>query len=237
MKSQSGSSKNFKRRVVFTIICVVLVLLVVVGIVVVKGITVGNQTPVALSPTTTPAQNEPVSSTSIPNVKVSPLLFGTNLGLFTSNDQVVTSAATRTLMQQIHIRIVRVPMRTHLSNDVEIQAVQAVKSIGAIPLIVLTGVRNPNVLADDMRMIKDMNSVFGNSLVYYEFNHDNLTTFLQEAKPRPDAISWHEYTCSYQDPADSCLAHLDRWTTHINDGRSVMQTTLGTELPITITEL
>ena len=278
MKSQSGSSKNFKRRVVFTIICIVLVLLVVVGIVVVKGITVGNQTPVALSPTTTPAQNEPVSSTSIPNVKVSPLLFGTNLGLFTSNDQVVTSAATRTLMQQIHIRIVRVPMRTHLSNDVEIQAVQAVKSIGAIPLIVLTGVRNPNVLADDMRMIKDMNSVFGNSLVYYEFgneddwngvtisrytegwntlipqfkrialngkfigpvsyeyNHDNLTTFLQEAKPRPDAISWHEYTCSYQDPADSCLAHLDRWTTHINDGRSVMQTTLGTALPIMITE-
>jgi len=114
-------------------------------------------------------------------------------------------------------------MRKHIPNDVEIQAVQAVKSIGAIPLIVLTGVRNPSVLADDMRMIEDMNSVFGNSLVYYEFgneddwngvtisrytegwntlipqfkrvalngkfigpvsyeyNHDNLTTFLQGA--------------------------------------------------------
>src|SRR5438093_5852895 len=129
MKPQSGSSKNFKRRIVFTIISIALVLLVVVGIVVVKGIMVGNQTQVALSPTTTPAQNGTVNSTSIPNVEVSPLLFGTNLGLFTSNDQVVTSASTRTLMQQIHIRIVRVPMRTHLSNDVEIQAVQAVKSI------------------------------------------------------------------------------------------------------------
>jgi hypothetical protein len=169
-------------------------------------------------------------------------------------------------------------MRIKLSNGIEIQAVQAVKSIGAIPLIVLTGIRNPNALADDTRMIQDANSVFGNNLVYYEFgneddwngvtisrytsgwnrlipqfkrlalngrfigpvsyeyNHDNLTTFLQGANPRPDAISWHEYTCSYKDPANSCLANLDGWTTHISDARAVMQTTLGTTLPIMITE-
>ena len=70
----------------------------------------------------------------------------------------------------------------------------------------------------------------------YEYNHDNLTMFLQGAKPRPDAISWHEYTCSYKDPADSCLAHLDLWTTHIGDAHAVMQSTLGTALPIMITE-
>jgi hypothetical protein len=181
-------------------------------------------------------------------------------------------------MQQIHIRIVRVPTRTKLSNEIEIQAMQAVKSIGAIPLIVLTGVRNPNVLADDTRMIQDANNVFGNSLVYYEFgneddwngvtitrytngwntftpqfkrlalngkfvgpvsyeyNHDNFTAFLQGANPRPDLVSWHEYTCSYKEPADYCLSHLDRWTTHITDARAVMQNTLGTTLPIMITE-
>jgi hypothetical protein len=72
--------------------------------------------------------------------------------------------------------------------------------------------------------------------VSFEYNHDNLTTFLQGADPRPDLVSWHEYTCSYKDPADSCLAHLDRWTTHITDARTVMQTTLGTTLPIMITE-
>lgn len=276
--SQNGSSKNFKRRIVFTIISIALVLLVVVGVVVVKDITAANQTHVVQSPTTIPTQNGTVDVTSIPNVAASPLLFGTNLGLFTSNDQVVTSASTRALMQQIHIRIVRVPMRAHLTNDVEIQAVQAVKSIGAVPLIVLTGVRNPNVLADDTRMIQDVNSVFGNSLVYYEFGNEddwngvkierytkgwntyipqfkrlalngkfvgpvsyqydtnNLTTFLQGAKPRPDAISWHEYTCSYQEPTNNCLKNLDLWATHINDGRSVMQATLGTALPIMITE-
>jgi hypothetical protein len=276
--SQNGSLKNFNRRFVFTIISVVLVLLVVVGVVVVKGITAENQTHVALSPTAIPTQNRMVTVTAIPNVVASPLLFGTNLGLFTSNDQVVTSASTRALMQQMHIRIVRVPTRTHLPNDVEVQAFQAVKNIGAIPLIVLTGVRDPNVLADDTRIIQDVNSVFGNSQVYYEFgneddwngvtiahytegwnayipqfkrlalngkfvgpvsyqyDHSNLTTFLQGAIPRPDAISWHEYTCGYQEPADNCLTNLDRWTTHINDGRSVMHATLGTELPIMITE-
>ena len=278
MRPQSDSSNTFNRRIVFTIISIVLVLLVVVGVLVVKGITAGNQTHVALSPTAITTQNGTVTVTAIPNVAASPLLFGTNLGLFTGNDQVVSSASTRALMQQMHIRIVRIPTRTHLPNDVEIQAFQAVKSIGAVPLIVLTGVRDPNVLADDTRIIRDVNSVFGNSLVYYEFgneddwngvtieryttgwntyipqfkhlalngkfigpvsyqyDHNNLTTFLHGANPHPDAISWHEYTCSYREPMDNCLTNLDRWSTHIQDGRSVMQTTLGTELPIMITE-
>ena len=71
-------------------------------------------------------------------------------------------------MQQMHIRIVRIPTRAHLPNDVEIRAFQAVKSIGAVPLAVLTGVRDPNALVDDTRIIQDVNSVFGKSLVYYE---------------------------------------------------------------------
>jgi hypothetical protein len=278
MRPQSDSSKTFNRGVVFTIIAVVLVLLVVVGVMVVKNQTASNHTKVSLTPTSIPTQNGTIGVTTTPNVPASPLLFGTNMGLFTSNDQVVTSPTTRALMQQMHIRIVRVPTRTHLPNDVEIKAFQAVKSIEAVPLVVLTGVHDPDVLAVDTRIIQDANGVFGNSLVYYEFgneddwhgvtierytegwntyipqfkhlalngkfigpvsyqySHNNLTTFLQGANPRPDAISWHEYTCSYKEPADNCLAHLARWTRHIHDGRSVMQTTLGTELPIMITE-
>src|SRR6266516_2193232 len=276
MRPLAGSSRTLQRRIILIVTSIALALLVVVGILVVNGATADKQTKVAHPATSTPTQDRLASST--PTAQASPLLFGTNLGLFTAHDQVITSPATRALMQQIHIRIVRVPMRTKLPNEIEIQAVQAVKSIGAIPLIVLTGVRNPHVLADDSRMIQGVNSVFGSSLVYYEFgneddwngvtitrytngwntlipqfkhlalngkfigpvsyeyNTNNLTTFLQGAKPRPDAISWHEYTCSYQEPADNCLTNLDQWATHINDGRSVMQTTLGTELPIMITE-
>jgi len=276
MRPLAGSSRTLQRRIILIVTSIALALLVVVGILVVKVATADKQTTVAHPATSTPTQDRLASST--PTAQASPLLFGTNLGLFTANDQVITSPATRALMQQIHIRIVRVPMRTKLPNEIEIQAVQAVKSIGAIPLIVLTGVRNPHVLADDSRMIQGVNSVFGSSLVYYEFgneddwngvtitrytngwntlipqfkhlalngkfigpvsyeySHDNLTTFLQEANPRPDVISWHEYTCSYKDPASSCLANLDRWTTHITDAREVMQNTLGTPLPIMITE-
>jgi len=72
--------------------------------------------------------------------------------------------------------------------------------------------------------------------VSYQYNRDNLTTFLQGANPRPDAISWHEYTCSYKDPAALCLSQIDGWTTDITGARAVMQSTLGTTLPIMITE-
>ena len=278
MRPQPESSQTLNRRIVFAVVSIVLVLLVVMGVVIFKNQATGSQPQSALSPTAVPTQIGTVNVTAITNVNASPLLFGTNLGLFTSNDQVVTSASTRALMQQIHIHIVRVPARMNLSNDVEIQALQAVKSIGAVPLVVLAGVRDPQVLADDTRFIQDANGIFGNSIVYYEFgneddwngvtierytqgwntyiprfkhlalngkfvgpvsyqyDHTNLTTFLQGANPRPDAISWHEYTCSYREPANNCLVNLDQWTTHITDGRAVMQATLGTELPIMITE-
>lgn len=276
MENEKHLLKSFQRRPVFVLLSVLLVLLIVGAVIVVNGITTGRQA--KLSPRPTPAPTQQSSAGSTPAAQASPLLFGTNLGLFTGDDQVVTSSATRTLMQQIHIRIVRIPMRHSLPDAIEVQAEQAVKSIGAIPLVVLTGLRNPHALADDTHMIQESNSVFGDTLVYYEFgneddwngvtitrytqgwntlipqfkrlarngkfigpvsyeySHDNLTTFLQGANPRPDAISWHEYTCSYKDPASSCLAHLARWMMHITDARAVMQSTLGIALPIMITE-
>ena len=275
--------RNVKRnRLVFALISAFVALVVIGGVIAVHSITGSNQTRIFPPPTTAPTQNGPTGSTATPTPtaqsQVSPLLFGTNMGLFTADDQVVTSTTTRSLMQQIHVRIVRIPLRRSLPNALEVQAEQAVKSIGAVPLVVLNGLRNPNVLADDTRMIQNTNSVFGNSLVYYEFgneddyngititrytqgwntlipqfkrlapngkfigpvsyqyDHDNLTAFLQGANPGPDAISWHEYTCSYKDAAADCMAHLSRWAIHISDARAVMQATLGTTLPIMITE-
>ncbi len=276
MKNETHATRPFRRRPIFIGLSILLIVLVIGGVVVVRGITAGKQAILPPQQTTVPTQQGQASST--PATKASALLFGTNLGLFDANDQVVTSATTRALMQQIHIRIVRIPLRHNLPNALEVQAEQAVKSIGAIPLIVLNGLRDPNALADDTRMIQNSNSVFGDSLVYYEFgneddyngitisrytqgwntlipqfqriarngkfigpvsyqyNRNNLTTFLQGANPRPDAISWHEYTCSYKDPAADCLASLSGWTAHISDARAVMQTILGTSLPIMITE-
>lgn len=212
-------------------------------------------------------------------IPVSPLLFGTNLGLFDNKDQVINSTATQSLLQQIHTQIVRMPVRHSLSNATEIQAAQDIKNIGAIPLVVLHGASTPTALADDSIIVQDMNTIFGKSIVYYEYGNEEdyfdgidattytngwnatvpqlkklalngnfigpvnyqytrsyLTTFLQNAKPRPDEISWHEYTCSKKDPSDMCLANIDHWTTHIANARDAMQTTIGTVLPIMITE-
>ena len=232
-----------------------------------------------MQPTHVGGTKKPVSTSTPEAVPVSPLLFGTNLGLFDNKDQVINSTETQTLLQQIHTQIIRMPVRHSLSNATEIQAAQDIKNMGAIPLVVLHGASTPTSLADDSIIIHDMNTIFGKSIVYYEFGNEEdyfagidattytnawnktvpqlkklalnghfigpvnyqytrsyLITFLQNAQPRPDEISWHEYTCSKKDPAASCLANIDHWTTHIANARDAMQTIIGTVLPIMITE-
>ncbi len=212
------------------------------------------------------------------NEPVSPYIFGTNMGLFDANDQLLTSLTARQLMQQIHPTIIRMPARDSLNIATEIQAAQVIKNLGAVPLLVLHGSNDPNQLPLDLALIRAMNQVFGNNTVYYEYgneedlhgvpvesytvswntvipqlakaalngrfigpvnyqyDHNYLATFLRTANPRPDAISWHEYTCDDAQPAATCLAHIANWTSHITDARFSMQQILGLTLPIMITE-
>ena len=236
-------------------------------------------TPVSSSPGATATTYPAMSSTvQVHNGSVSPLLFGTNLSLYDSNDQVLHSASTRSQLRSLHFRIIRMPVRATLSNATEIQAAQAIRSMGAYAVVVLRGAVDTTVLADDTRIIQDMNSVYGHIVVYYEYGNEEdllgvnvdaytaswnaivpqlkrialngqfigpvnyqydqnyLTAFLQHAQPRPDAISWHEYTCDDAASNDSCLSQIDNWTVHIANARSTIQATLGTMLPIMITE-
>lgn len=81
--------------------------------------------------------------------------------------------------------------------------------------------------------------------VNFQYNDDYLRYFLQNANPRPDAVSWHEYSCDTSgiyttppDPASTCIAKLDRWNVHFNDAHIAMHDVLGgtTEVPIIISE-
>ncbi|GHO98679.1 hypothetical protein KSF_087270 [Reticulibacter mediterranei] len=62
-----------------------------------------------------------------------------------------------------------------------------------------------------------------------------LRTFLKQANPRPDAVSWHEETCGSNDPDATCMQRITTWGTHIQQARTIMQQALGRLLPIAIT--
>jgi hypothetical protein len=274
MSQQTGQTKNHRKRLLFSLILIASALLLVsisIWMLLSKAhgsgsISLNNPTP------------DWTSGIQIPNGAVSPLLFGTNMSLYDSSDQLLNSPPTQVLLQQLHMRIIRMPVRSSLSNDTEIQAAEAIRNVQAIPLVVLRGAVDASVLADDSRIVNDMNAVFGNGLVFYEYGNeedllgvnapdfvtswnavvpqlkriarhgqfigpvtsqydrDYLTTFLQQANPRPDAISWHEYTCDDSWSNTLCIARIDHWTNHIQDARQVMTTTIHTTVPIMITE-
>jgi len=227
---------------------------------------------------TSPSASTRRDTTTTSAAQPSPLLFGTNLTLIDRHDQVLTSAATRDLLQRIHPESIRMPVRTDLPEAVEAQAAQIIKRLGAVPVVSLQGSLDPNVLSDDTGIITTMNKIFGISVVYYEYGNEEdlvgvpadryttswnaivpllkvlapqaqfvgpvtyhadpsyLKSFLQKAQPRPDEVSWHEYTCTQADPETTCLSHLADWSTHLNTARSIMTAVIGRALPIMITE-
>ena len=116
--------------------------------------------------------SQPLQSNSTP--AVSPLLFGTNLGLYNCQDQFLTSSATRSLLQQIHVTSIRMPIRTDGTSSpsaCEIQAMQDIASMGATPIIILH-YNVPDLLAEDTRIVQAANNVFGNNRVIYEFGNE-----------------------------------------------------------------
>jgi hypothetical protein len=217
-------------------------------------------------------------STSATSSSPSPLLFGTNLPLLDSQDQTLSSSATRDLLQRLHPTSIRLSIGTGVSQTVQVQAAQLIKSLGAVPVISLPGSLDPNALSDDTQIIKQMQHVFGNQTVYYEYGNEEdllgvsashyttswnaivpllkvqaphglfvgpvtyqadpsyLKSFLQLAQPRPDAVSWHEYSCTQTDSQADCLSHLANWSSNISAARRTMTAVLGKALPIMITQ-
>jgi hypothetical protein len=241
---------------------------------------IATATPNPASTPNTGATATTVAAAQPPMTGGTSLLFGTNLNLQDSSDQVLTSAATRALLQQMHVGMIRIPTHDGQSDSIIIQAAQITKSLGAVPLVILQGDQStPNALTNDTQIITDMNNIFGSSTVYYEYGNEEdffqkltaqaytaswnrlipqlkkiapngrfvgpvnyqyngsyLQYFLQNANPLPNAVSWHEYTCASNWTNDICMSHLDNWTVHVNAARSIMNATIGTSLPIMITE-
>lgn len=220
---------------------------------------------------------------------VSPLLWGENTDLeagSASSDWFLTGSALRTGLVAAHTQIVRLPVRgpsqttSGIANWTELQqALQDVKAMGLVPLVILRNPDDPSLAVDDSQVVNYVDSVFGaTATVYYEWANETdlvgpdaptyttawnsvvpqlkqlnpnakfigpvnyqydasyLQYFLQHANPLPDAVSWHEYTCPDSQTDDYCLAQIDNWTTHFSEARTLMQNTIGQQLPIWISE-
>lgn len=101
-----------------------------------------------------------------------PLLYGVNMALYDENDQITRNLATQRLLRQQGVAIIRMPFRASLSDVVELAALNAIKSIGATPLIIVHGAVNANATEDDAHLIQLTQSVFGAQTVYVEFGNE-----------------------------------------------------------------
>ncbi|QBD77535.1 hypothetical protein EPA93_16670 [Ktedonosporobacter rubrisoli] len=111
--------------------------------------------------------------------QISPLIFGTDLELTSATDPFLKDPNISYLINQMHMRLVRMPTRIGTNTEpqipieTEMEAARQIRSMSAIPLVNLRGPADPDVLKDDLLMIKGLNQIFGESPVYYELGNES----------------------------------------------------------------
>src|SRR5690242_2748810 len=98
-------------------------------------------------------------------------IFGTNMGLYDGNEQML-QPSTQAVLKSWQTPVVRMPFRTSLSDNVELQALLAIKTMGATPLVIVHGAVDSSVLSDDQHLLSLTAQVFGSSLVYVEYGNE-----------------------------------------------------------------
>jgi hypothetical protein len=63
-----------------------------------------------------------------------------------------------------------------------------------------------------------------------------IQKFMQTAKPRPDAVSYHDYACDASDSNQTCLDGISAWSTFATDLKNRMRNNVGYTVPVWITE-
>ncbi|HSW97104.1 MAG TPA: hypothetical protein VLF89_04740, partial [Candidatus Saccharimonadales bacterium] len=116
------------------------------------------------NPPTTPPSSGPHVAGS--------LLCGTNLHLDDDTDTFLTSAAFRNGLVAAKVTTIRLPIRAVGGiNPREIQAATYIKDLGMTPLVILKFAQADPAGAAK-KVIAEMNTIFGSSIVYYEFGNE-----------------------------------------------------------------
>ncbi|MBO0777966.1 MAG: peptidoglycan-binding protein [Ktedonobacteraceae bacterium] len=244
----------------------------VIGIMLIIGL--GISTFLSLNPPNTQKPQQP--STAPP--QISSLIFGSNIDVLNDKNKSLQSGDLQAQLQNLHLQIIRVPIRPNTDQASVKRAVQFVKDQQAVLLIDLQGVLWPGAQASATQALKAVNQVFGQNPVYVEFGNEEdlqgttaeqyvdawnklipglkqvapqarfvgpvtfrydqgyLTYFLQNARPLPDVVSWHEYACTVEQTNEQCLANVQNWNQHFTNARQIMTNTFQKLLPIMVTE-
>lgn len=115
------------------------------------------------------------------------MIYGTNLGLYDANDQMLNNSTTQQLLKNARVPIIRMPFRTTLDDVYEVEALRAIQYIGAVPLVIVYGPYDANALADDMHILDLVHRVFGDETVYIEFGNESNV----------EHIDAHQYAASW----------------------------------------
>lgn len=99
-------------------------------------------------------------------------VFGTNMSLFDGNEQMIQNSQTQSLFRALGVPIIRMPFRQQLSDSIETQALQAIKSMGAAPLVIVHGAAVSGVGPLDAHLLTLVQGVFGTSTVYVEYGNE-----------------------------------------------------------------
>jgi hypothetical protein len=111
------------------------------------------------------AANLPAASTT-----AAPPIFGVNMSLYTAGDELATSAGTQALLRTWGVPLIRVPLRSGLSDAALTQAMQAVLAVGATPMLILPGPASPP--AGNQHLLSLITNVFGARKVYLEYGNE-----------------------------------------------------------------
>jgi hypothetical protein len=71
--------------------------------------------------------------------------------------------------------------------------------------------------------------------VNFQYNGRYVETFLRNAVPRPDGVSWHEYECAPTNSDQTCLNHIARLSIRLDD-YGTRAAAVGYKPPVWITE-
>jgi hypothetical protein len=105
------------------------------------------------------------------------------MGLFDGGELLLSNGATRQILVNWHTPYIRMPFRSSLSDSTELQALNAIKAIGATPLVIVHGAADSTVATDDPHLLGLVAQVFGSSTVYVEYGNEedlagvNTTTY------------------------------------------------------------